>query len=310
LTDMARIWKSLGPIIISIQQMFAQTTGFMLILFIFGAGFTLAFVVIAGDAEGLPSSPALVMSVLGQLDKEFLPQVRPVVGTALMVLYLLVMEILLINLLIAIFGEAFGQVTENSNLEWKFASFEIIQEWKHRCFIPPPFTIPSAIVEILTSRNRRVRLNRAQSRSVREYLQHRSFSRMFKISIILDYITRLKSFGRGVIMTTTATKIEKLARITKVRKISRNAMEEYIKTQEQDLKLHVTEQAKEISSTVRTLEGRIEEISEKIEEKEAKQQRLNQDIIKTNEELEKKVDSFNEMLVEILQSLEAIQTKI
>jgi len=142
---MVRIHQEAGPLIISIFKMLNQAMIFLCIFCLFGVSFSVAFLVISyGIPEGeeqsdIPNSLIGLWAIFGQFDLAFLPKQRPILGTALLIVYLFIMQILLINLLISIFGDAFGKINENSDLEYKYARLEIIQEWKERLNIPPPF---------------------------------------------------------------------------------------------------------------------------------------------------------------------------
>ncbi|KAI8499346.1 Transient receptor putative cation channel sub M member 3, partial [Branchiostoma belcheri] len=60
---------------------------------------------------------------------------------AIMTLYLLVANILLINLLIAVFNNTFSQIKAISNQVWKFQRFHLIMEYEQRPMLPMPLTI-------------------------------------------------------------------------------------------------------------------------------------------------------------------------
>ncbi|KAJ7365831.1 Transient receptor putative cation channel sub M member 7 [Desmophyllum pertusum] len=61
--------------------------------------------------------------------------------TVIMALFLLVANILLLNLLIAIFNNTFSNVQANSNQIWKFQRYQLIMEYAHRPVLVPPFII-------------------------------------------------------------------------------------------------------------------------------------------------------------------------
>ncbi|XP_066274984.1 transient receptor potential cation channel subfamily M member 3-like isoform X1 [Branchiostoma lanceolatum] len=60
---------------------------------------------------------------------------------AIMTLYLLVANILLINLLIAVFNNTFSQIKAISNQVWKFQRFHLIMEYEQRPMLPMPLTV-------------------------------------------------------------------------------------------------------------------------------------------------------------------------
>ncbi|XP_048583807.1 transient receptor potential cation channel subfamily M member 7 isoform X3 [Nematostella vectensis] len=61
--------------------------------------------------------------------------------TVIMAFYLLVANILLLNLLIAIFNNTFSEVQANSNQIWKFQRFSLVMEYRQRPRLVPPFIL-------------------------------------------------------------------------------------------------------------------------------------------------------------------------
>ncbi|XP_072167495.1 transient receptor potential cation channel subfamily M member 3-like [Diadema setosum] len=59
----------------------------------------------------------------------------------IMGIYLLIANVLLINMLIAIFNNTFQRVQENANEIWKFQRYRLIMEFSERPFLPPPFIL-------------------------------------------------------------------------------------------------------------------------------------------------------------------------
>ncbi|XP_077105171.1 transient receptor potential cation channel subfamily M member 3 isoform X3 [Ranitomeya variabilis] len=60
---------------------------------------------------------------------------------AIMACYLLVANILLVNLLIAVFNNTFFEVKSISNQVWKFQRYQLIMTYHERPVLPPPLTI-------------------------------------------------------------------------------------------------------------------------------------------------------------------------
>ncbi|XP_072463451.1 transient receptor potential cation channel subfamily M member 4-like isoform X2 [Notamacropus eugenii] len=67
----------------------------------------------------------------------------------LLVIFLLVANVLLLNLLIAMFSYTFGKVQGNSDLYWKFQRYGLIQEFHNRPALAPPLIIFSHILLLL-----------------------------------------------------------------------------------------------------------------------------------------------------------------
>uniref|UniRef100_A0A8C9WT74 Transient receptor potential cation channel, subfamily M, member 2 n=1 Tax=Sander lucioperca TaxID=283035 RepID=A0A8C9WT74_SANLU len=66
-------------------------------------------------------------------------------------IYLLFANILLLNLLIAIFNFTFQEVQDNTDRIWKFQRYELIKEYHSRPAAPPPFIIFKLGIAILFS---------------------------------------------------------------------------------------------------------------------------------------------------------------
>ncbi|XP_042620293.1 transient receptor potential cation channel subfamily M member 2-like isoform X1 [Cyprinus carpio] len=60
--------------------------------------------------------------------------------------YLLFANILLLNLLIAIFNYTFEEVQDNTDTIWKFQRYELIKEYHSRPALPPPFILLSHLI--------------------------------------------------------------------------------------------------------------------------------------------------------------------
>uniref|UniRef100_A0A3B5LT54 Ion transport domain-containing protein n=1 Tax=Xiphophorus couchianus TaxID=32473 RepID=A0A3B5LT54_9TELE len=59
----------------------------------------------------------------------------------LLVIYLLFTNIVLVNLLIAMFSHTFSKVQEHSDIYWKFQRYNLIVEYHYRPCLAPPFII-------------------------------------------------------------------------------------------------------------------------------------------------------------------------
>ncbi|TNN38751.1 Transient receptor potential cation channel subfamily M member 3 [Liparis tanakae] len=66
-----------------------------------------------------------------------------------MACYLLVANILLVNLLIAVFNNTFFEVKSISNQVWKFQRYQLIMTFHERPVLPPPLIIFSHITMVL-----------------------------------------------------------------------------------------------------------------------------------------------------------------
>lgn len=63
------------------------------------------------------------------------------ISPAIMSVYLLVANILLINLLIAVFNNIFNEVNSVAHQVWMFQRFTVVMEYEQKPLLPPPFII-------------------------------------------------------------------------------------------------------------------------------------------------------------------------
>uniref|UniRef100_A0A3Q2Y9G2 Ion transport domain-containing protein n=1 Tax=Hippocampus comes TaxID=109280 RepID=A0A3Q2Y9G2_HIPCM len=98
--------------------------------------------------------------------------------------YLLFANILLLNLLIAIFNFTFQEVQDNTDRIWKFQRYELIKEYHSRPAAPPPFIILSHLYIFI----RNVLLCRPplKSRKFSEYNELLSWEALMKDRYLLS----------------------------------------------------------------------------------------------------------------------------
>ncbi|NP_001032823.1 transient receptor potential cation channel subfamily M member 1 isoform 1 [Rattus norvegicus] len=87
---------------------------------------------------------------------------------ALMACYLLVANILLVNLLIAVFNNTFFEVKSISNQVWKFQRYQLIMTFHDRPVLPPPMIILSHIYIIVMRLSGRCRKKREGDQEERD----------------------------------------------------------------------------------------------------------------------------------------------
>lgn len=63
------------------------------------------------------------------------------INPAVMAIYLLIANILLINLLIAVFNNIFIEVNAVSHQVWMFQRFTVVMEYEQKPILPPPFIL-------------------------------------------------------------------------------------------------------------------------------------------------------------------------
>ncbi|XP_037688791.1 transient receptor potential cation channel subfamily M member 1 [Choloepus didactylus] len=102
---------------------------------------------------------------------------------ALMACYLLVANILLVNLLIAVFNNTFFEVKSISNQVWKFQRYQLIMTFHDRPVLPPPMILLSHIYIIVMRLNGRCRKKREgdqeeQDRGLKLFLSEEELKRL------------------------------------------------------------------------------------------------------------------------------------
>ena len=55
--------------------------------------------------------------------------------------YLLIANILLLNLLVAIFNSTYEKIMQEASQHWRFHRYRLIMEYARRCFLCPPFSL-------------------------------------------------------------------------------------------------------------------------------------------------------------------------
>ncbi|XP_006903000.1 PREDICTED: transient receptor potential cation channel subfamily M member 1 [Elephantulus edwardii] len=88
---------------------------------------------------------------------------------AIMACYLLVANILLVNLLIAVFNNTFFEVKSISNQVWKFQRYQLIMTFHDRPVLPPPMIILSHIYIIIMRLRGRCRKRREGDQDERDH---------------------------------------------------------------------------------------------------------------------------------------------
>ncbi|XP_074173721.1 transient receptor potential cation channel subfamily M member 1 [Rhinolophus sinicus] len=102
---------------------------------------------------------------------------------AIMACYLLVANILLVNLLIAVFNNTFFEVKSISNQVWKFQRYQLIMTFHDRPVLPPPMIILSHIYIMVMRLSGRCRKKREgdqdeQDRGLKLFLSDEELKRL------------------------------------------------------------------------------------------------------------------------------------
>ncbi|XP_038078447.1 transient receptor potential cation channel subfamily M member 2-like [Patiria miniata] len=169
--------KFLGPKLIMIVKMMVDIVTFICILFVFLVAYGVAFQSILYPNE--QSSLEIVRGVLyqpyfqlyGELflkdihgdecermtsDMMTTPASTPIAcpqnswfGTIVLAFYLFISNIMLLNLLIAMFNYTFSTVQDNTDTYWKFQRFQLVKEYYMRPVVAPPFIIVAHVYLVL-----------------------------------------------------------------------------------------------------------------------------------------------------------------
>ncbi|XP_036366251.1 transient receptor potential cation channel subfamily M member-like 2 isoform X2 [Octopus sinensis] len=164
---MFSIDKNLGPKLVMIKEMMRDLGYFAMIMFIFMTAFGIATQSILNPST--PASFDLFKEVFRKayflIYAEFFleeydgnpnckennstcpTEITTYSAIILMCIYVLLTNILLLNLLIAMFSSTYEKVQKKSHLHWSFQRYDIINEFSIRPPLPPPFIILSNIYQ-------------------------------------------------------------------------------------------------------------------------------------------------------------------
>ena len=144
--------RGLGVLVIMIQSMLSDIVLWLIVSSLFFAGFVIAFgaISVAGadlnEVFGLP-----LWAMLGAFEPSTVDDFSMdfAVGESLLWMYVMVSNVLLVNLLIAMMGDTFSRIKENADMEWKFARLASGIEYVERVHpIPPPLSLPIMIYNL------------------------------------------------------------------------------------------------------------------------------------------------------------------
>jgi len=146
--------QSIGILVIMIMEMFKDIALWTLVSLIFMGGFTVAFVAISNPfvLHDSPDHPLTVplWAMLGTFDVYEVQKWNPNVGSILLYAYVVVAQIILVNLLIAMMGDTFGVIKARADEEWKFGRLRSVMEATERMSpVPPPFNLPITLTAFI-----------------------------------------------------------------------------------------------------------------------------------------------------------------
>uniref|UniRef100_A0A3B4ZAY8 Transient receptor potential cation channel subfamily M member 3 n=1 Tax=Stegastes partitus TaxID=144197 RepID=A0A3B4ZAY8_9TELE len=175
LLDIFGVNKYLGPYVMMIGKMMIDMMYFVIIMLVVLMSFGVARQAILNDNEDpswMLARNIFFMPYWMIYGEVFADQIDPPCGQnitledgvvvaqppcktgawivpAIMACYLLVANILLVNLLIAVFNNTFFEVKSISNQVWKFQRYQLIMTFHERPVLPPPLIIFSHITMVL-----------------------------------------------------------------------------------------------------------------------------------------------------------------
>ncbi|KAL9968654.1 hypothetical protein ACROYT_G020769 [Oculina patagonica] len=170
LLDIFSVSKHLGPYVVMIGRMTVDMLYFLLIMVIFLLAYGVAQQAILYPNEAASWSMVSriffrpYFQVYGELfvdPPDTLSKTETAFGTPrndshgdtivlfIMAFYLLVANILLLNLLIAIFNNTFSSVQANANQIWKFQRYYLVMEYAQRPVLVPPFIILNHVIHAI-----------------------------------------------------------------------------------------------------------------------------------------------------------------
>ncbi|XP_048577809.1 transient receptor potential cation channel subfamily M member 7 isoform X2 [Nematostella vectensis] len=186
LLDIFSVSQHLGPYVVMIGRMTVDMIYFLLIMVIFLLAYGVAQQAILFPNQ--PPSWAIISHIFFrpyfqiygelfitdpiQLDNRTTAFSTPAfdaysgtITTCILAFYILVANILLLNLLIAIFNNTFSDVQANSNQIWKFRRFELVMEYVERPVLVPPLIFFNHVIEMFVGISQMIRSARKGSKS-------------------------------------------------------------------------------------------------------------------------------------------------
>jgi len=108
--------------------------------------FQLGIMALTDQAQGDPWEPyptgtfaVAFFTIIGDFSYAMDTMKQTHIGVALLAVYALVSQIMLVNLLIAMMGDTYSEVKDNSVQEWRFYRYILMSDYKASSAYPPPF---------------------------------------------------------------------------------------------------------------------------------------------------------------------------
>jgi hypothetical protein len=134
--------KEIGVLVIMIMAMFENIALWGLVSSVFTAAFMVAFL---GEADA-PAKEVMTMplwAMLGAYDQVEAATWSPTMGQPMLWLYVVISNVVLVNLLIAMMGDTYGKISEKADQEWKIGRLRSVLEAENLMHpVPPPLSLP------------------------------------------------------------------------------------------------------------------------------------------------------------------------
>jgi len=151
--------QTLGPLFFVIMRLIKDVAKWVFIFVIFMVSFQLAIMALTSEAGENQWNPyptgtfaVAFFTIIGDYSYAMETMNKSYLGVALLAIYALISQIMLVNLLIAMMGNTYTEVKENSDKEWQFYRYVIVYEYKASSAYPPPFNFIVAPFVLLSKR--------------------------------------------------------------------------------------------------------------------------------------------------------------
>jgi len=147
LTAIFPVSSTLGPLYFILVKIFRDCFLWFGIFLIFAVSFGLGFCSLALQAGASPleaygtgsgSFPVSFFAILGEFAYVLPLMADTPIGMALIAIYTMISQVMLVNLLIAMMGDTYATLKENSDIEWKYYRRMFVRENATVSLFPPP----------------------------------------------------------------------------------------------------------------------------------------------------------------------------
>ncbi|XP_066913426.1 transient receptor potential cation channel subfamily M member 2-like [Clytia hemisphaerica] len=209
LLDFFSVNKKLGTYVVMIKKMTADVLNFVVIFFVFWLSYALArsFILERSESFTFNDLRHFIIPYFEMYGEMFVSPMEANANTTMfgtpkyhsyheamvaviMVIYLLFTNLLLVNLLIALFNNTYASVQTNSNRVWKWQWYLLVEGYIERPILVPPFIVISHIYQFVCFMVKKcctptIKKKRASKKKKKNYAGQ--FNRQFSLkSFLLD----------------------------------------------------------------------------------------------------------------------------